>query len=210
MRRLAAVLIFALAAFGMIMPSANAAPADKLAATDAALWTKVLQTPSAQNSFGSGGGAFACWDLGGTVAPLSPSGVPSCTVKPGTKIFVAGSTAECSTFQGDCGFGHTTYDQLKQDAYNADLAQIGGTGAPSPTVTLDGANVPLTEVFTSLLHIVLPANNIFGLPEGSTGQSVAHGWVALVKPLTPGTHTIVIHSEAGNITTKIVVVPPGR
>lgn len=209
-RRLAAVLFVALVAFGVFMSSANAAPADKLAATDAALWTKVLQTPSAQNSFGTGGDAFACWDLGGTVAPLTPSksGVASCTVKPGTKIFVAGSTAECSTFEGDCGFGHTTYDQLKQDAYNADVAQVGGPNAP--TVKLDGANVPLTEVFTSLLHIVLPAGNIFGLPGGSTGQAVAHGWVALLHPLTPGTHTIVIHSDNGNITTKIVVMPPGR
>ena len=64
------------------------------------LWTTVLQTPSDRNSFGTGGPAFACWDLGGTVAPFAPAGVDSCTVKPGTKIYVVASTAECSTFEG--------------------------------------------------------------------------------------------------------------
>jgi hypothetical protein len=60
-----------------------------------------------------------------------------------------------------------------------------------------------------LLNIVLPADNIFGLPKGSTGQSVAHGWVALVGPLTPGTHTIAIRSDKLDIKTNIIVAPPG-
>jgi hypothetical protein len=35
---------------------------------------------------------------------------------------------------------------------------------------------------------------------------VAHGWVTLLHPLTPGTHTIVINTEANpTITTTIVV-----
>jgi hypothetical protein len=66
---------------------ASAVPAKKLDANLAALWTTVLQTPSAQNSFGTGGVAFGCFDLGGTVAPFGPNGIPSCTEKPGTKIF---------------------------------------------------------------------------------------------------------------------------
>ncbi len=36
-------------------PAASAAPQEKHNATLAALWTAVLQTPSAQNSFGTGG-----------------------------------------------------------------------------------------------------------------------------------------------------------
>ena len=63
----------------------------------------------------------------------------------------------------------------------------------APTVTVDGKSVPVTEVETPLLNIVLPADNVFGAPAaGTTGQSVAHGWVTLLHPLTPGTHTIVI------------------
>jgi hypothetical protein len=63
---------------------------------------RVLETPSAQNSFGTGGAPFGCWNLGGgTVAPFGPGNVPSCTVKPGTKILVAASSVECSMFEGN-------------------------------------------------------------------------------------------------------------
>jgi hypothetical protein len=71
-------------------------------------------------------------------------------------------------------------------------------------VTLDGMSVPIAEAETPLLNIVLPADNLFGLPAGTSGLSVGHGWVALLHPLTPGTHTVVIDST---ITTTIVVTP---
>src|SRR5438874_10736727 len=83
-----------------------ASPATSVASTGldtdlAALWTKVLETPSAQNSFGTGGEAYACWDLGNsTVAPFAPTGVKSCTVAAGAAIFVTASSVECSTFEG--------------------------------------------------------------------------------------------------------------
>jgi hypothetical protein len=176
-------------------PAASAAPMKKLDDTLGALWTTVLETPSAQNAFGSGGSAFACWDLGGTVAPFAPPmGVESCTVKPGTKIFVAASSVECSTFEGN----GTTETQLRECARDTD-AQV------APTVTVDGRSVAMTEVETRLLDIVLPAGNIFGLPAGMQGLSVAHGWVARLHPLPPGTHTIVIRNAGSTITTRIVV-----
>ena len=178
--------------FAQVAP-ASATPTKKLESNLAALWTTVLETPSAQNSFGTGGSAFACWDLGGTVAPLAPSGVDSCTVKPGTKLFVAASTLECSTFEGH----GTTEAELRTCAQEADVED-------APMVTLDGRSVPIAEAETPLLNIVLPADNIFGLPAGTSGLSVGHGWVALLHPLTPGTHTIEIDST---ITTTIVVTP---
>jgi hypothetical protein len=175
---------------------ASATAAKKLNSNLAALWTTVFETPSAKNSFGTGGPAFGCWDLGGTVAPFGPVGVESCTVKSGTKIFVVGSSLECSTFEGN----GTTEAKLR------DCARTGD-GVVAPSVTLDGRHLPLTEVETRLLNIVLPANNIFELPAGTSGLSVGHGWVTLLHPLPPGTHTIVINST---ITTTIVVRPPGR
>jgi hypothetical protein len=176
--------------FAQVAP-ASATPAMKLESNLAALWTTVLETPSAQNSFGTGGSAFACWDFGGTVAPFGPSGVESCTVKSGTKIFVVGSSVECSTFEG------TTEAELRECARETDVQA-------APTVTLDGRSVPIAEAETPLLNIVLPADNLFGLPAGTSGLSVGHGWVALLHPLPPGTHTIVIDST---ITTTIVVTP---
>src|SRR4051794_30719165 len=93
-------MLVAVATLGMAAQAAGAAPVNKLDDHLAALWTTLLQAPSAQNPLGTGGSAFACVDLGGTVAPFAPLGVESCTVKPGTKIFVAASSFECSTFEG--------------------------------------------------------------------------------------------------------------
>jgi hypothetical protein len=194
--RLTRILSLAAVALCVAAPAASAAPAKKLRADLGALRTRVLQTPSAQNSFGSGGAESACWNLRHTVAPFGPSGVASCTVKPGTKIFVAASSFECSTFEGN----GTTDAALRQCARESDV-QV------APTVTIDGKSVPVAEVETRLLNIVLPPDNIFSLPPGTQGLSVGHGSVALLDPLRPGTHTIVIQIGTSTITTTIIVKP---
>ncbi len=176
--------------------AAGAAPAPvKVSADLAALWTRVFETPSSQNSFGTGGAAYACWNIDwGTVAPFGPAGVPSCTVKFGTKIFEIASSFECSTIEGN----GTTEAELRTCAEQMD-AQT------APSVTVDGHAVPVKEVETGLMHIVLPPHNIFGDPAGTTGLSVGHGWIALLHPLTPGTHTIVGSGSPVSFTTKIIV-----
>ena len=198
MSRLARILFLAAVAFSVAAPAASATPAKKLDDTLAAMWTTLLETPSDQNPFGTGGAAFACLDLGGTVAPFAEGGVESCTVKPGTKIFVAASSFECSTFEGAEG----TDAALRACAREIDVQD-------APTVTVDGEFVRVTEVETGLLNIVLPANNLFDAEAGTEGLSVGHGWVALLHPLPPGTHTIVIDTGASTITTTIVVQPGG-
>jgi hypothetical protein len=177
--------------FAQVAP-VSATAAKKLDSNLAALWTTVLETPAPENPFGSGDPASACWDLGGTVAPFGPSGVESCTIKSGTKMFVVGSSVECSTFEGN----GTTETELRDCARESDQVR--------PSVTLDGSPLSLKEAETPLLNIVLPENNIFGQPTGTGGLSVGHGWVALLHPLPPGTYTIVIDST---ITTTIVVKP---
>jgi hypothetical protein len=119
-------------------------------------------------------------------------------VKPGTKIFVAASSFECSTFEGP----QTTEAALRDCARQVD-EQL------APTVTVDGNSVPVAEVETQLLSIVLPAANVFELPAGTQGLSVGHGWVTLLHPLTPGMHAIVMRLSASTITTAILV-KPGR
>ena len=199
MSRLARMILLLAAVTLCVAATASAVPAKKLDDNLGALWTTALETPSAENPFGTGGSAFACFDLGGTVAPFAPVAVDSCTVKPGTKIFVAASSFECSTFEGN----GTTEAELRACARQNDV-QV------APTVTLDGKSVPVSEVETPLLNIVLPADNIFLLPAGTQGLSVGHGWVALLHPLTPGTHTILIRTGASTITTSITVAPRGR
>ena len=113
------------------------------------LWTTVLQTPSAQNPFGSGGQNYACIDLGGgIVAPFAPKGVHSCTVASGTTLFVVGSSIECSTF------ADMAKPMLRDCARQADEAV-------APSVTVDGVPVAVTEAETGLLKIVLPEGNLF-------------------------------------------------
>jgi hypothetical protein len=182
--RLTRILLLVALALCLGAPTAGADAAKKLVNNLAALWTTILQTPSAQNSFGTGGAAFACFNLGGTVAPFDDVAVESCPVKPGTQIFVAANSVECSTFEGN----GTTDAELRTCARNGDV-QV------APTVAVDGKSVPVTEAETPLLNIVLPADNIFGLPAGTQGLSVGHGWVTLSQPLTPGTHTIVIDTH---------------
>lgn len=197
MSRFARIVLLAAVALCVAAPAASAVPPKKLAANLGALWTTVLETPSAQNPFGTGGDAFACIDLGGTVAPFAPDGVDSCTVKPGTKIFVAASSVECSTFEGQ----GTTEAELRACARESDQVE--------PTITVDGKFVPVIEVETRLLNIVLPADNLFDLPPGTQGLSVGHGWVTLLHPLTPGTHTIVLNPGTPNSITTTIVVQPG-
>jgi hypothetical protein len=79
-----------------------------------------------------------------------------------------------------------------------------------------GLQRPSNGVPRTLLNIVLPAGNIFDdqpgtQPAGTQGLSVGHGWVTLLHPLTPGTHTIVIVGAVvpDPVTTRILV-QPGR
>lgn len=208
-------LIVLVAILGIVFTQgapASATPTKKLPSILGASWTKVLQTPADESPYGSGLlPESGCVDLGGTLAPGWPfpyTGPRSCTVKPGTKIFVAASSFECSTIPGDDGGPGLTEDKLRTCARNLNLT-ISPT---APKVTLDGRPVTITAVETSALHPVLPTDNIFGAPAG-TYLSVAHGWVALLNPLTPGTHEIKIVINNGTVVppnTTTIVVKPGH
>jgi hypothetical protein len=202
--------------FAQVAPASATAPVDpsgKLASNLAALWTGVLQTPVSENPFVGNGPE--CWDLGNrTVAQFGPgrgpNGEPSCTVKPGTKIFVVGSSFECSTFDDDCdddpkGSGPcdaTTAPGLLECAKTRNSQQ--------PTITVDGKSVKVSGVEVPSMNIVLPDDNLFGEPAGTEGLSAAHGWVTLLHPLTPGTHTIVISGGIFPTTTTTIVVTQGH
>jgi hypothetical protein len=207
-------LIVVAAVFGMmfaqVAPASADAPVDpsnKLVSNLGELWTKVIETPASQNPILTDS---ACWDVGHkTVAPFFGSPDLSCTVKTGTKLFVVGWSTECSTIPGDDGGPGLTEDQLRQCA-------VAGVDERKPTtLILDGKDVPLTEVQTPALKIDLPADNILGAPMGQY-LSVADGLVALLHPLTPGEHTIVIvNNDPDNpddpiTTTTTIVVTPGH
>ena len=151
MTRLCRVLLAVAVAAAATATSAAAVPDKKLSTTLGALWTTVLQTPAANNPFTGGD---PCIDLGGTVSPFAGPAEFTCTVKPGTKIFVVGWSSECSTVEGPPYHGD-------DEASLRECARSVDAGLKTPTVRLDGNPVDLTEVETALLNFVLPAGHIF-------------------------------------------------
>jgi len=188
---------------------AYAAPDHKVGDTLGVLWQTVLETPTPQNPFAGGD---PCLRLGSVLAPFTPLGTAtvSCTVKPGTPVFITAESSECSTLEPPPFFG-ADESQLRACARAADA------GFATPSITLDGARVPTLEVETGLLPFDLPGDNILGVP-AQRGYSVAHGWAALLNPLVPGVHHVVIRVvgtdvfgnpvDLTNHTT--IVVAPGR
>lgn len=216
MSRLSRVLLAAVVALGVAVPWASAVPEKKLEANLGALWQEVLETPTPQNPFGGGGPL--CVDLGGVVAPFGAPGVSSftCTVKPGTKVFVAAWSAECSTLEGP-PFNGVDEPSLRACA----RAVNAGIATDDVKVFLDGKRVAVAHVTSGLLRLDLPSDNIFGAPAGTGSPpylSVADGWVALLHPLTPGRHTITLDIVGEfppgtpldvDVTTTIIVRPGG-
>ena len=201
MSRLARTLLLAAVTFCLVAPSASAAPTS-LGKTLGHLWTKTLEAPTPDNPFGDGDPQ--CFVLGGKiVAPFSGDSF-TCTVKAGTRIFIAAWTTECSTFAGDCGGPGFNEAQLRAAAEAADAGI-------TVTSTINGEPVPLSTVETGLLTIHLPQDNIFGLQGAErNGLSVAHGFVYLTDPLTPGTYIIEGHvvfpdGSTADFTTTIIV-----
>jgi hypothetical protein len=195
--------------FAQVAPASADPPADPpgvLAGNLAELWTQVLETPALENPIIGNG--TACWDLGkDTIVQFGPITDPTapkeCKVEPGTKIFIVGSSFECSSIDGDDGEPPFTPKNLRECA-------VDHTGSePTVTITLDGNTsvVPLTGVGTPALKIDLPEDNIFGVP-ADKHLSVAYGWVALSPALTPGTYTIEItDSPFPDSKTTIIVGP---
>ena len=206
MWRLGRVLVAVVVAVVITAPAASAAPDREPATLLGDLWERVLETPVPENPLAAG--EPWCVDLDGVVAPftLDPATPPACTVETGTPIFVAAVTVECSTAEEPPYHGRDEAE-LRQCVRALDAAQ----GAI--TVSVDGEPVALTEVETALLTLDLPEGNILGVP-AQQALAVASGSVALLDPLPPGTHEIVITGtdtvvgDFSNVTT--IVVEPGR
>jgi hypothetical protein len=139
-----------------------------------------------------------CLRLGrrGEILQVGPNGqdggrTVTCTVKPGTPIFVFGFGSACSDVELDDWFGA---DEAAQRACarkhtHADVLAVH--------VTVDGeAPVDIRsdrfEVTSPQMTAVLPADNPFHKPAGTTAHFVADIYAAAIRGLTPGQHTIVV------------------
>jgi hypothetical protein len=198
---------------GVAAPASSAASKKQLAKDLNGMWAFVIQTPTPQNPFTSTNNR--CVHLAPQLlAPMqafAPPGVSStCTVKPGTRVFVSELSAECSTAEPPPFHGNNPA-QLRRCVRKDLLGPVGDFF--THRVTLDGANVPLTFIQAPPQPVTVPSDNILGVP-GQKALSDAAGWLAILHPMTPGTHHIVIHfggtfqgsllEEVNHITIQVV------
>lgn len=145
------------------------------------------------------------WFLGGTAASFEQidqgngvilgTATRTCTVPPGTWLFIPLVNAECSTLPGDHpGFGTTEADLRACATYFTNFVNLS-----TMTASLDG--VPITALNqyragSPLFSIgPLPANNIAGAPAGSTATAVSDGYYLMLHPLSVGQHILKFHAE---------------
>jgi hypothetical protein len=151
-------------------------------------------------------------------APLAVTGTitRTCRIPTGTGIFIIGVANECSNIEPPPFFG-ATEAELRGCAA-AGFEEFWGDAAV--TIAVDGVSIGDTDryrVQTPLFDYTLPADNLFGLPAGTTAtKAISDGQGVIVKPLPPGAHRIVFHLDApilGEPTTliyELTVVPRGR
>jgi hypothetical protein len=199
MLRLCRVFLVVAAIAAVTAPSAGAAPNRQLSGLLGDMWTTLLETPAADNPFTGGDPCIAL--RANIVAPFAGGEEFTCVVKPGTRIFVAAESGECSTVEGPPFHG-------ENEAELRACARDFVAAFEPVTATLDGRPIALTQVQTALLNFVLPPDNVFELPPGTTGQSVGDGWVALLHPLRPGSHEIQIFTNGTLVNTTTIRVQP--
>lgn len=213
MARLSRVLVAAALVLGIAAPAASATSQRHLSQDLEGFWTYVIQTPAPQNPFTSDNNR--CHYLGKQLlAPLQPFAPTSttCTVKPGTRVFIGEMSAECSTAEAPPFRGNNPAE-LRACVHSLFFGPVGFVTAHS--LVLDGRNVPVTFVQTPLMSVNIPPDNMFGVPP-QHALSVAMGWVALLHPMTPGVHHVTFTfditfqgSPIGETNHITIIVKPG-
>lgn len=122
------------------------------------------------------------WFLGGGVATRR-------IVVPDDKwLYVSMGGVGCSTLEDDPFHGENE-DELRACVERFHFQEL--------VCEIDGVPVPELEsyqVTTPMFPIELPSSNVAGVTGGGSGQSVAAGVAVILEPLSPGGHTIYLHS----------------
>jgi hypothetical protein len=175
----------------------------------AAWWQWALSAPASVNPLIDSTGANCAegqdakvWYLAGTAG--GGTATRSCTIPTGTALFFP----IVNTFSAAEG----TVEEMRA----VTAAFIDSIAAMS--VSIDGQSVenPVSyRAMSPVFSLTLPANNIFGVPEGTYEPAVSDGFWLLLAPLPPGEH--VIHFSAASSdgsfsldVTYILTVEAGR
>ncbi len=165
-----------------VLPPASRVKALSYGEWSARWWQYVFSLPVPQNPlFGAPCSLGRAGPVGLLV--LSPAAESSCDVPGGTMLFLELLSAECSTLEPPPFYGANAEELLAcaKSFEPQDLA-----------ASIDGVPLhdPAQYISTSPpFNFTVPADNVFGVPAGTEGQSVAHGAMLMLAPLTPGRHT---------------------
>lgn len=153
-------------------------------------WKWALSVPQENNPITDQTGKYCglnqkgpVWFLTGTTGG---SVVRECTIPAGKAILLTPLNIECS---------YAEFPALTTERELRDCAKWPGA---SVAVTIDGKDVHDLQQYQSqspLFNATFPKSNLFGAPGGPT-QAVSGGWWLLLKPLSPGKHTI---HASGNV-----------
>jgi hypothetical protein len=134
----------------------------------------------------SRGQAGPVWFLGGEDYEGAGDAITrTCDVPAGRYLFIADPSDECSTVE-PAPFHATTAAGLKSCARSF--------GPVSSTLTLDGRRLAWSGfvVETPVFSFTMPARNNYLLVPGATrGRGAAYGEPVMLRPLSPGAHTLV-------------------
>ena len=119
-----------------------------------------------------------------------PRNLAPCSVPEGVTVMIPVAGAECSSVERP-PFTGDDEDALRE------CASSDADRYTNLSVTVNGEPVPLVGRYragTELFSVVLPEHNVLGAAPGA-GWVVADGYSVLLKPLPPGEHTIIVHTE---------------
>src|SRR5829696_3371975 len=115
--------------------------------------------------------------------------VRSCTIPAGKALLFPILTTECS-------YAENTDLKTPQELRDCAIEEHEKYISRSQDLKVDGKQINVDEfrVQSPLFNFTFPQNNFFGAPVGPT-QGLSDGWFIMLKPLSPGNHTIEFSGE---------------
>lgn len=172
-------------------------------------WVWLLSIPGEMNPSNDIDGSNCAIDQSGPVWYLAGSQgelqVRHCSLPAGKAILFPVLTSECSYAENR---DLRTPDELLECAKNEHEGYI----SRSMVLKVDGTPIVVDDfrVQSTLFNFTFPPANVFGAPPGPT-QGVSDGWFVMLKPLSPGQHTIEFSGEvrkaaieAGGFSTAVI------
>lgn len=155
-------------------------------------WQWTLSFPVGASPNQDGSGALCMQGQSGDVV-FVPRNLPPCTVAEGSVVFIPVAGGECSSVEAAPFWGGD------EESLQACAAQEAARYA-NIAVTVDGEVIPGVERYRSAtgpFSVALPEHNVLGAPAG-VAWVAADGYAVLLRPLSPGEHTIIVHTETAD------------